>query len=134
MLRPEEIFGYARRSLVPLFCSSCLFKGKNNNFTCLFPLSCLTTRLSNHKEIVGVIETSLRIFQTMSHTISFSKVAIHLINSQLKEKSLFVSGYVCSENAIIRLFGQQTHFVNLKCNLLVGFLEHSTIQRKRTLC
>lgn len=92
----------------------------------------MTTRLSNHKEIVGVIETSLRIFHSMSHTISFGKVAIHLINSQLlkKKKSVSVNGYICSESAIIRLFEQQIHFVNFKYNLLVGFLEHSTIQRK----
>lgn len=108
------------------------FRGKkNNNFTCLFYLSCLTTRLSNHKEIVGVIETSLRIFHSVSHIISFNKVAIHLINSQLlKKKSLFVKGNMYSKNAIIKCFEWRTCFVNLKSNLHVEFQEHNMRQRK----
>lgn len=66
---------------------------KNNNSTCLFYLSCLTTGLSNHKEIMAVMETSLEIFHSTSHIIPLNKVVIYLLNIHLKNPSLSVIIY-----------------------------------------
>lgn len=58
---------------------------KNSNLTCLFYLTCLTTRLPNRKEIMAVIETSLEIlFPSTSHIISLNEVVIYLLNISLK--------------------------------------------------
>lgn len=77
MLRTEEIFTTA---LYLCFVADTFQKKKNNNLTCLFYLSCLTTRLSNHKEIMAVMETSLETFHSSSHIISLNKVVIYLLN------------------------------------------------------